>query len=217
MVVGKILNVLKKRFHFAHMHKKVCHEVVNECALCNLLKARMKHAHKHFRAKLSVTPRTSYGAYYYGVKENKAGYNNVLDIIDLATGHLVLRAVKGRSSAANTAHTLLYDVVVHKGVPLLFHSDAAREFLSTAMSTLQTLLGIDKSDTLTHNPKSNAKIERVWQFVGRALRTMTPAQYTHFHLYMPIIAYVWNCTPDSDIHITPFEAEHVWYALQIRG
>ena len=206
MTAGKILNVLKKRFHFAHMHK-VCHEVVNDCALCNLLKARMKHAHKHFRAKLSVTPRTSYGADYYGVKENKAGYNNVLGIIDLATGHLVLRAVKGRS-AANTAHTLLYDVVVHKGVPLLFHSDAAREFLSTAMSTLQTLLGIGKSDTLAHNPKSNAKIERVWQFVGRVLRSMPPDQYAQFHLYMPIIAHVWNCTPDSDTHITPFEAEH---------
>ena len=90
-----------------------------------------------------------------------------------------------------------YDVVVHKGVPLRFHSDAAREFLSTAMSTLQNLLGIGKSDTLAHNPKNNAKIERVWEFVGRALRSMTPEQYEQFHLYMPILAHVWNCTPDS--------------------
>ena len=76
------------------------------------------------------------------------------------------------------------------------------------MSTLQELLGIQKSDTLAHNPKSNAKIERVWQFVGQALRTMTPAQYAVFHLYMPILSHVWNCTTDSDTNITPFEAEH---------
>ena len=206
MSAGKVFNVLKKRFHFKHMFK-LCHEVVAECALCNLLKARMKHAHKHFRAKLAVEPRTSYGADYYSVKKNKLGYNNVLGIIDLATGNLVLRAVKGRN-AHNTAHTLFYDVVVHKGVPLRFHSDAAKEFLSTAMSTLQTLLGISKSDTLAHNPKSNAKIERVWQFVGRALRSMTAEEYAQFHLYMPIIAHVWNCTPDADTNITPFEAEH---------
>ena len=76
------------------------------------------------------------------------------------------------------------------------------------MSTLQTLLGISKTSTLAHNPKSNAKIERVWEFVGRALRAMPPDQYAQFHLYMPIIAHVWNCTPDSDTNITPFEAEH---------
>ena len=206
MSAGKVFHVLKKTFHFKHMHK-VCHEVVSDCALCNLLKARMKHAHKHFRAKLAILPRTSYGADYYAVKMNKFGYNNILGIIDLSTGHLVLRAVRGRN-AHNTAHTLFYDIVLEKGVPLRFHSDAAKEFLSTAMSSLQNLLGISKSDTLAHNPKSNAKIERVWEFVGRALRSMTPEQYAHFHLYMPIIAHVWNCTPDSDTKITPFEAEH---------
>ena len=206
MSAGKVYNVLKKRFHFKRMFK-ICHEVVDECALCNLLKARMKHAHKHFRAKLAIEPRTSYGADYYAVKMNKFGYNNILGIIDLSTGYLVLKAVKGRS-AANTAHTLFYEIVVRKGVPLRFHSDAAREFLSTAMSSLQNLLGIGKSDTLAHNPKSNAKIERVWEYVGRALRAMTPEQYKYFHLYMPIIAHVWNTTPDSDTGVTPFKAEH---------
>ena len=203
---AKIYHSLKHKFHFENMYN-TCLAVVSECALCNLLKARKKHAHKHFRAKLCIQPRTSYGADYYSVRQNKHGYNNVLGIIDLSTGNLVLKAVKGRN-AANTAHTLFYDVVLHKGVPLRFHSDAAREFLSTAMSTLQELLGIHKSDTLAHNPKSNAKIERVWQFVGRALRAMPPAQYAVFHLYMPILAHVWNCTPDSDTNVTPFEAEH---------
>ena len=37
---------------------------------------------------------------------------------------------------------------------------------------------------------------------------MTEQQYVSFHLYMPILAHVWNCTPDSDTKITPFEAEH---------
>ena len=141
------------------------------------------------------------------MKQNKQGYNNILGIIDLATGNLILIVVKGRN-AANTARALFYEIVMRKGIPLRFHSDAAREFLSTAMSSLSTLLGIRKSDTLAHNPKSNAKIERVWEFVGRALRAMPPSQYKQFHLYMPVIAHVWNCTPDSTTNITPFETEH---------
>ena len=206
MSAGKLHNHLKKKFFFPGMHS-MCQEVVRDCALCNLLKARMKHAHKHFRAKLFCQPRTSYGADYYGVRQNKHGYNNILGIIDLSTGGVVFKAVKGRN-AHNTAHTLFYEVVVRKGVPLRFHSDAAREFLSTAMGALQQMLGIQKSHTLAHNPKSNAKIERAWEFVGRCLRAMPPDQYAQFHLYMPIISHVWNCTPDADTGISPFEAEH---------
>ena len=139
--------------------------------------------------------------------KNSQGYNNILGIIDLATGHLVLRAQKQRT-AANTAETLFYDIISTKGVPLLFHSDAAKEFVSTAMGALSRTLGIVQTNTLAHNPKSNAKIERVWQFVGRCLRNMTTEQYAEFHRYVPMIAHVWNTTPDADTNITPFQAEH---------
>ena len=103
---------------------------------------------------------------------------------------------------------MFYEVIVRKGVPLLIHSDAAKEFLSKAMGGLASVLGIARTDTMAHNPKSNAKIERVWTFVGNALKSMTPEQYAHFHLYMPILAHVWNNIPDSDTGITPYEAEH---------
>jgi len=37
---------------------------------------------------------------------------------------------------------------------------------------------------------------------------MTPDQYASFHKYVPIMAHVWNCVPDTNTGITPFEAEH---------
>ena len=203
----KVFSALKRSFHWKNM-RRTCRHVNDSCALCNLLKARMRHAHKHFRPKIFCTPRTAYGADYYGVgKKSSKGYNNILGIIDLATGHLVLRALKQRT-AANTAHTLFYDIINRKGVPLLFHSDAAREFLSTAMGSLTKTLGIVQTNTLAHNPKSNAKIERVWQFVGRCLQAMNKKQYAEFHKYVPIMAHVWNTVPDSETGITPFQAEH---------
>ena len=202
----KILSILKKKFFWKNM-RRTCKHVVGDCALCNLLKARMKLAHKHFRAKLFCTPRTAYGADYYAVKPNKEGYCQILGMIDLAIGYLSLSALKART-AANTAHELFYEVVVRKGVPRLFHSDAAREFLSVAMKSLSVTLGIVQTTTLAHNPKSNAKIERVWQYVGRCLQSMTPEQYANFHRYVPIMAHVWNTVPDSDTGITPFEAQH---------
>ena len=131
--------------------------------------------------------------------QNKAGYNNILGIIDLSNGHLVLQAVKNRSGA-NTAHVVFYEIAVRKGVPQLFHSDAAKEFIGTAMSALSTFLGFKMTNTLAHNP---TKIERLWVFVGRCLQSMTPEQYKNFHLYLPIIAQVWNTTPDTNTRESP--------------
>ena len=187
--------------------RRTCRHVIDTCALCNLLKARMRHAHRHYRPKLFCTPRTSYGADYYGVKQNKEGYNNILGIIDLSNGHLTLTPVKERSGGT-TAHIVFTEIIVRKGVPLLFHSDAAKEFLGKAMGALSATLGIKQTNTLAHNPKGNAKMERVWSFVGRCLQSMTPEQYANFHKYVPTMSHVWNTTPDSDTDITPFEAEH---------
>ena len=102
----KVFSVLKQRFHFNRM-RQMCKLVTEMCPLCNLLKARARHAHKHFRPKMFCTPRTAYGVDYYGVVQNKQGYDNILGIIDLSDGHLVLKAVKNRT-AANTAHTVFH-------------------------------------------------------------------------------------------------------------
>ena len=91
---------------------------------------------------------------------------------------------------------------------MLFHSDAAKAFIGTAMEALSSALDIKQTNTLTHNPKSNAKMEWVWEFVGHALRSMTAESYEQFHLHLPFLAHVWNNTPDSDTGVTPFEAEH---------
>ena len=206
MTHKKVYRELAKRFFWKGMHK-MCKEICGACELCALLKAKMNLAHKHFSAKLFCTPRTSYGSDYYGVRKNSLGYCQVLGIIDLATGDLVLKASK-HADAAHVTNTLYHEVILKKGVPLLFHSDAAKAFIGTAMEALSSTLGIKQTNTLAHNPKSNAKIERVWEFVGRALKAMTAEQYEQFHLYLPFLAHVWNNTPDSDTHVTPFEAEH---------
>ena len=200
----KVYNRLCETYHW-HGMRQQCINKCKDCHLCNLLKAKRNLAHGYYRAKLFCTPHTNYAMDYYGVRSNKRGYNNVLGVVDLSTGNLVLKAVQNRT-AANTAHTLLYDVVCHKGVPLTIHSDAAAEFIGGATKALSMILGCTQTTTKAHNPMANSKIERVWEFVSLSLRQMTDSQYENFHLYMPILAHVWNTTTDSDTGITPFEA-----------
>ena len=202
----KLYHFLKKKYHWPKM-ASTCAKVTKNCALCQLLLAHRNLAHKHFRAKLFITPRTSYAMDYYAVYKNKLGYSNILGIIDLATKHLVLRAVRQRT-AQTTAKVFLYDVIVHKGFPLLIHSDHAREFISNAMQTLSRSVGCALTTTKAHNPQGNATIERVWMYVCKCLRQMSQAQYQQFHLYMPLMALAWNTMENAITNISPFEAEH---------
>ena len=202
---AKVYNRLNSNYYWKGMRKQ-CLKVCASCALCNLLKAKRNMAHRHFRAKLHSTPRTSYAMDYYGVKSNQDKFNNILGIIDLATGYLVLQPVVGRS-ALNTANVLLYSIVCNRGVPLTVHSDAAREFLGGATLALSQILGIQQTTTLGYNPRANSKMERVWAYVGQCLRAMSDAQYSKFHLYVPIMAYVYNTLVDSDTNVSPFELE----------
>jgi hypothetical protein len=88
---------------------------------------------------------------YYGVYKNSQGYTQILGIIDLATNALTLIALKHRTAAA-TAHTILYEIVVRKGCPKLIHSDAAQEFISKAMKSLTPSL-----DVLKPQPKDTIR------------------------------------------------------------
>ena len=61
----------------------------------------------------------------------------------------------------NQDHVILYDVITKKGIPLLFHTDAAKELLLGASQLLTKLLGYQQTDTKGYNPQANAKMERV--------------------------------------------------------
>jgi transposase InsO family protein len=143
----------------------------------------------------SSARRTTYGMDFHGVAMKKLGFNNTLGIIDLATNSLVLVATKGRTVAATAQHTVRNSNP--QGIPKLIHSDAAQKFVSTAMKSPAAIIGCKQTTTKAHNPRGNATIERIWQFTNKCLRQMSKAQYTNFHLYIPIISHVWNSLPNQ--------------------
>ena len=151
----KAHNELKKLFYWKDMFT-MCKEIWGVCEFCVLLKVKMNLEHKYFSTKLFCTHRISYDSDYYEVRKNTSSYCQILDIIDLETGHLVLKS-GNQVSVTHVTHTLYNDIIVKKGVPLLFHSDTAKVFVGTAMETLSNTLGINQTNSLTHNPKSNVK------------------------------------------------------------
>ena len=203
---NKVYNALKKHWHWPDLKKDI-RRIVTACAACQLLKAKRARAHRHFRAKIFCTPRTSWGMDFYGVAESKNGYNNILGAIDLATAESRLFACKRRTAPILTDCTL-HGIVLRDGCPLHIHSDAAREFVSKAMRRLCQLIGCQQTTTLAHHPTGNATIERLWQWVASCLRIMTKEQYQEWEKYVRLMEHTWNTSYHSVLKCTPFEAAH---------
>ena len=203
---SKVYKALRQHWYWPDM-KRQTRSVVRNCAACQLLKAKRARAHRHFRAKVFCTPRTSWGCDFYGVAKSAAGYNNILGAIDLASSESRLFACRERS-APTVTNCILHGIVLRDGCPLHIHSDAAREFLSKAMKQLCEIIGCKQTTTLAHHPTGNAAIERLWQFVALCLKLMTKAQYEKWEKYVRLMEYVWNTTYHSVLKCTPFEAAH---------
>ena len=203
---NKVYNAIKRHWHWPEMKKDI-RRIVTACAPCQLLKAKRARAHRHFRAKVFCTPRTSWGMDFYGVAESKKGYNNLLGAIDLATAEVRLFACKGRTAPIVT-DCILHGIVLRDGCPLHIHSDAAREFISKAMQRLCQLIGCQQSTTLAHHPTGNATIERLWQWIASCLRIMTAEQYKEWEKYVRLMEHTWNTSYHSVLKCSPFEAAH---------
>ena len=115
---------------------------------------------------------------YYGVYPSKEGFKHILGAVDAATCEVRLFATKDRS-AAITTDCILQGIVLRDGCPLILHTDHAKEFVSKAVRRLLRAIGMQQTTTLGHHPTGNAQIERIWQFVTKALRMMTREQHQH--------------------------------------
>jgi len=64
--MGKVISAIKRNWHWPTLNKDV-KRIVQNCPACQLLKAKRARAHRHFRAKVFCTPRTSWGCDFYGM------------------------------------------------------------------------------------------------------------------------------------------------------
>ena len=127
---GKVYSALKRHWHWPDMKRDI-RKIVGNCAPCQLLKAKRARAHRHFRAKVFCTPRTSWGMDFYGVAESKNGYNNILGAVDLAMATARLFASKTRSAEVLT-DSVLHGIVLRDGC-LLYTSPSPRDYAASRM------------------------------------------------------------------------------------
>ncbi len=137
-------------------------------------------------------PRQAYGIDFYGHEQGE-----ILVAIDLCTREATLWFRTNRKHD-NVARALPTGLIFQKGVSLSFHNDAA----------MNRYLGIQQITTGSHNPRSNAVVERFMQHLNACLSQCDDSQYKNMRDFFPAITFALNTAFSSAINCTPFEAGH---------
>jgi hypothetical protein len=150
----------------------------------------------------TLLPRQGYGMDFYGVFKGE-----ILVIVDLATRETILRFLPDQKQE-KVAKVVMNAIVYNRGVPDFIRSDNAPQLMQGACRDVCTYLGIQQIVTGGHNPRGNSICERVNQTIGSFIRKMSDKDYKDLKHLLPAFEHAINCTYNSSIGCTPFEAGH---------
>ena len=201
---NRVYHALRTNYYWPNMQRTV-ETFVTNCPTCQKSKMRRQHLKAAFHDRdiqdLPL-PRQSYGFDFYGVPNGE-----ILVIVDHCTREAILVYMKTRDMH-KVAAALLNNVIFIRGVPTTLRSDSAPELVAGVVGEINSYLNITHIKTGGHNPRGNSICERVNQTIGAMLRKCSDKQYANIKDYLPCMAFAINCTYNSALNCTPFEAGH---------
>jgi transposase InsO family protein len=147
-------------------------------------------------------PRQAYDVDLYGHDKGE-----ILVAVDLCTREVSLWFLPNRKQE-NVARALLMGLILQKGIPLIFRNDEASEFMKGVVASMNRYLGISQVTTASHNPRSNAVVERFMQHLNGCLTKCDDNQYNNMQDYLPATTFAHNTAFNSAMNCAPFEAGH---------
>ena len=102
-------------------------------------------------------------------------------------------------TAEEVLKTLLARVIFDKGVPSVFMSDEAPEFVGKLMKGLCSALGIKQMTTKAYNPRGNSICETVHKFLGSCLTSLPVDQRPAWPDRLQEFAFAHNTTEHDSI------------------
>jgi hypothetical protein len=205
----RVLHELSRSYFWPMMAEEI-KQLCTACEVCQNAQIQRQNLSSIFRQaaeKDMPLPRQAYGIDFYDHEKGE-----ILVAVDLCTREATLWFLPNRKQE-HVARALMTGLILQKGVPLIFRNDEASEFVKGVVASMNRYLGISQVTTASHNPRSNAVVERFMQHLNGCLTKCDDTQYNNMQDYLPAIAFAHNTAFNSAINCTPFEARH---GLQVR-
>ena len=134
---------------------------------------------------------------------SKGNYTKILTILDLFTRYVM--AVPLRSANAPEIGDALFEHLFCRfGKPSRIHSDAGREFVNKALTSMFKLWGISFTDTGGYQPQANP-VERFHRFMNSSMTIVSKHFGADWPSYLPAVCFAYNASTNDATGFTPYE------------
>ncbi len=170
----RVLHELSRFYFWPKMAEEI-KQFCTACEVCQSAQIQRQNLSSTFRQaaeKDRPLPWQAYGIYFYGHEKGE-----ILVAVDLCTREATLWFLPNRKQD-HAARALMTGLILQKGVPLTFRNDEVSEFVKGVVASMNRYLGISQVTTASHNPRSNAVVERFMQHLNGCLTNVTTPNIT---------------------------------------
>ena len=136
----------------------------------------------------------------------KTGNNAIHVIMDQTSRRIRLDACNMHITSEQTARLVFNTLIRNHGVPRRIISDRDVRYTAQVWNTVWTILGTKLAMSAAYDPLTNAANERSHAVIEDMLRSYV-TDVAEWDLYIPIVEYAINNSPNIDTGRTPFELD----------
>ena len=201
----RTLSLLKERFWWPGMSRALF-RAVSTCGRCKQYKA--KGQLPPMNPILCTEPMELVHIDYVGMEvtvaaKEKPVVKHVLVIVDHFTRYVQVYVTKNHT-ARTTARVLYNNYFSVFGFPQRLMSDQGTEFCGKVISTMCSLLGIEKIRTTPYHPQTNGSAERVHQTLQRMIGKLDPEKRKKWPYHIGSILIGYNATRSMVTGFSPY-------------
>ena len=108
-------------------------------------------------------------------------------------------------TAKTTAETLVNEVIMRFGMPIVLHSDQGRNFESALVREVCKLLGIRKSRTTAYHPQGDGLVERMNMTLVESLSKYVDTNQKDWDKWMATVLFAYCTSAQSSTGYSPYE------------
>jgi hypothetical protein len=139
------------------------------------------------------------------------GFCKILVAVDVATGFIVLRAM--RDETAVTIAAVLLNMFCDFGFPRALQSDNGPSLVSDIMNSMANIFDISKRTVAAYNPQANGLAENGVKLGKKLIKQLCGGRLKVWERYVCVAQFGLNCRISSTHHSMPFSLFFVRAAL----
>lgn len=202
--IRRMVNNIRRRYYWPGIEKDVT-KFVRKCKMCQI----MKHSRNTKEPMVVTTTATTALEKIYldlvGPLDRDLEGNTFILTLQCELSKFIEAYPLRNKESISVARAFVDNFILRFGVPKTIATDRGREFISTTMSEVCNILGIEKLHSTAYHHESIGSLENAHKHLGSYLRIQCDKHPETWSHWLQFWCFSFNNTVHTSTNYTPFE------------